>query len=77
MHILKYHIITFWGISMAGQNLAKTVPCSLMILEQVVFSLRVGQDSSLFGHIILLEGHSDPISKCDTPSTRAVPADKV
>jgi hypothetical protein len=29
MHILKYHKFAFWGVSMAGQNLAKTVPCSL------------------------------------------------
>jgi hypothetical protein len=36
---------------------------NLIILEQVVFSLRVGQDFSLFGHIILLKGHSDPILK--------------
>jgi hypothetical protein len=50
---------------------------NLIILEQVVFSLWVWQDFPLFGHIILLEGHSDSILKCDTSSTWAVPADRV
>ena len=80
-HIWSYHLNYrsqwpwFWARHIVFMRY--TYLPNLMILEQVVFSLRVGQDFSLFGRIILLEGHSDPISKRDTSSTRAVPADKV